>query len=41
MPDLSEYIEGTDLTFPYVTRHEAGKYECIADNGYGLPVRFF
>ncbi len=38
MPDGREKIEGTQLSFPSVSRHEAGEYECTANNGYGVEV---
>ncbi len=38
MPDGGHFVEGSELTFTSVSRHEAGTYECTADNGYGMQV---
>ncbi len=38
MPDGRQTIRGSELTFTNVNRHHAGKYECTADNGYGVQV---
>ena len=35
MPDGREEIKGETITFVDVSRHHSGRYECIADNGYG------
>lgn len=38
MPDGKLEIEAEELNFKSVTRHHSGRYECIADNGYGKPA---
>ena len=35
LPDGREEIKGETITFVDVNRHHSGRYECIADNGYG------
>ena len=35
LPDGREEIKGETITFVDVSRHHSGRYECIADNGYG------
>ena len=38
MPGGEEEVVGNILHFPEVTRHHAGHYLCMADNGFGpLP----
>ena len=40
LPTGEEEIVGSTLTFSQVTRHHAGYYLCMADNGYGpSPVQ--
>ena len=39
MPGGEEEVVGNILQFPEVTRHHAGHYLCMADNGFGpLPT---
>ena len=40
MPDGQLEIEAEVLSFKSVTRKHSGRYECIADNGYGKVRRF-
>ena len=35
MPDGLREMKGQEITFTSVTRHHSGRYQCIADNGYG------
>jgi len=39
LPDGREEIKGETITFVDVNRHHSGRYECIADNGYGKPAK--
>ena len=41
LPDGREEIKGETITFVDVNRHHSGRYECIADNGYGKVSKSF
>ena len=41
LPDGREEIKGETITFVDVSRHHSGRYECIADNGYGKVCKSF